>query len=75
MPSDINLTSFSILMSRIKGDLKTFVHSVQKLEDLKNGARILIAESCTHNSTCDDIEELRFLVELKSIQVNLLSLT
>lgn len=59
VPSDINLTSFSILMSRIKGDLKTFVHSVQKLEDLKDGARILIAESCTHNSTCDDIGRVK----------------
>lgn len=59
VPSHINLTSFSILMSRIKGDLKTFVHSVQKLEDLKDGARVLIAESCTHNSTCDDIGRVK----------------
>lgn len=59
VPSHINLTSFSILVSRIKGDLKTFVHSVQKLEDLKDGARILITESCTHNSTCDDIGRVK----------------
>lgn len=59
VPSHINLTSFSILMSRIKGDLETFVYSVRKLEDLKDGARILIAESCTHNSTCDDIGRVK----------------
>lgn len=54
-PSDIWLTSFSILFARYKGDLKTMVAGVQAVEQLKDGDRILMAEGCTHHRQCDDI--------------------
>lgn len=59
VPAHIDLTSFSIVMSRIKGDLEEFVCSVHKVDELPDGARILMAESCTHNSTCEDIGRVK----------------
>lgn len=55
VPEDIFLTSFSILMARKKGFLKTAVKGVRELEDIKDGDKILIAEGCTHHRQCGDI--------------------
>ena len=54
-PDDILLTSFSILVARYKGNLKTLVDGASALDSLKNGDRILISEGCTHHRQCDDI--------------------
>ena len=55
VPDEINLTSFSILMARYKGFLKTAVDGVRTLDKLKAGSKILIAEGCTHHRQCQDI--------------------
>lgn len=55
VPSEIKLTSFSILFARHKGDLKELVRGVRSLKALPDSARILIAESCTHNHSHEDI--------------------
>ena len=55
VPSDIPLTSFSILFARQKGDLKTFQEGIKVIEKLKGNSRILIAEICTHNTSHEDI--------------------
>ena len=55
VPEDIKLTSFSILFARYKGDLEEEVRGVKALEHLEDGAKILIAEGCTHHRQCDDI--------------------
>ena len=55
VPSDIYLTSFSILMARYKGLLDDAVRGAIAVEDLKDGDTILIAEGCTHHRQCDDI--------------------
>lgn len=55
IPSDIRLTSFSILLARYKGDLKTFVNGASVIDDLKPGDNILIAEACTHHPKDGDI--------------------
>lgn len=54
-PEDIPLTSFSILFSRYKGDLKTQLEGVRTLEKLQDGDIILMAEGCTHHRQCEDI--------------------
>lgn len=54
-PSDILLTSFSILFARYKGNLKTLVDGARMLRHLENGDKILISEGCTHHRQCDDI--------------------
>lgn len=55
VPEHIPLTSFSILFARYKGDIKSFVDGVNTIKDLKDGANILISESCTHNHSHEDI--------------------
>ena len=55
VPTEIPLTSFSILMARYKGYLDTAVKGVQAMEHLKDGDKILISEGCTHHRQCDDI--------------------
>lgn len=54
-PTDIPLTSFSILFAKYKGDLKELVNGVKVINNLKNGDKILIAEGCTHHRQCEDI--------------------
>lgn len=55
VPSDIKLTSFSILMARFKGFLGTAVNGAQTLDSLKDGDTVLISEGCTHHRQCEDI--------------------
>lgn len=55
VPEDIPLTSFSILMARYKGDLKTVVKGAYALDDLQDGDTVLISEGCTHHRQCEDI--------------------
>ncbi|MCM1157378.1 MAG: [FeFe] hydrogenase H-cluster maturation GTPase HydF [Bacteroidales bacterium] len=54
-PETVPLTSFSILMARKKGFLKTAVGGVLTLDALQDGDKILIAEGCTHHRQCEDI--------------------
>ncbi len=54
-PEDIQLTSFSILFARYKGDLTAAVRGAAMLDKLNNGDRVLISEGCTHHRQCNDI--------------------
>jgi len=54
-PSDIPLTSFSILFARCKGELDTLTAGAKAVEALKDGDTVLIAEGCTHHRQTDDI--------------------
>lgn len=54
-PSDILLTSFSILMARHKGNLESAVKGVLAFQNLQDGDKVLIAEGCTHHRQCEDI--------------------
>ncbi len=55
VPADMQLTSFSILMARYKGDLKPNVKGARALEHLQDGDVVLISEGCTHHRQCEDI--------------------
>ncbi|MGL4989588.1 MAG: [FeFe] hydrogenase H-cluster maturation GTPase HydF [Sarcina sp.] len=65
VPSNIKLTSFSILFSRQKGDLKEFIDGVNNIRNLKNGSKILMAESCTHNVSHEDIGQVKIPMMLR----------
>lgn len=65
-PSDIYLTSFSILMARYKGFLETAVKGVSIIKNLQDGARVLIAEGCTHHRQCNDIGTVKLPKLLKA---------
>ena len=55
VPREVPLTSFSILMARYKGLLEDAVRGAAAVENLKDGATVLVAEGCTHHRQCDDI--------------------
>ena len=55
VPEQIQLTSFSILMARYKGDLPLAVAGAAAVNRLKGGDKVLIAEGCTHHRQCEDI--------------------
>ncbi len=61
LPEHINLTSFSILMARQKGDLKVFINGISSIDKLKykEYPRVLIMESCSHNTSHDDIGRVK----------------
>lgn len=59
VPKEIKLTSFSIIFARQKGELRDFVHGVSKIEELDENSRILISESCTHNTSHEDIGRVK----------------
>ena len=54
-PSDVMLTSFSILFARYKGNLKELVKGASALSKLKDCDKVLISEGCTHHRQCNDI--------------------
>lgn len=58
-PSELMLTSFSILFARFKGDLPSLVKSVKVIDTLSDGDKILISEGCTHHRQCDDIGSVK----------------
>lgn len=55
IPEDIPLTGFSVAYARMRGPFDAYAEGVKKLSDLKDGDRILMLESCTHQVSCDDI--------------------
>lgn len=55
VPTEIPLTSFSILFARYKGLLDAAVKGAEALDKLKDGDNVLICEGCTHHRQCDDI--------------------
>lgn len=54
-----DITSFSIVLARQKGDLKTFVDGANSIENLKENSKILICETCTHNQSHEDIGRVK----------------
>jgi [FeFe] hydrogenase H-cluster maturation GTPase HydF len=59
IPPEVPLTSFSILLARQKGNFDAYLKGTPHIDKLKDGDRILIMESCTHHSTCDDIGRVK----------------
>lgn len=55
VPETTPLTSFSLLMARYKGDLRTLVEGAAALGALTDEGRVLISEGCTHHRQCEDI--------------------
>lgn len=55
VPDEVPLTSFSILMARFKGTLAASVAAAERLGQLADGDKVLVAEGCTHRRQCDDI--------------------
>jgi [FeFe] hydrogenase H-cluster maturation GTPase HydF len=59
IPRDWALTSFSVLLAAAKGDLRAFVAGAEAIDTLRPGARVLIAEACTHVPDTEDIGRVK----------------
>lgn len=59
VPESIPLTSFSVVLARAKGLFSDYVKGTPFISRLRDGDRVLILESCTHNVTCDDIGRVK----------------
>ena len=58
-PESIPLTAFSILLSRLKGDLVAQTRAAVAIESLRPGDKVLVAESCTHHPVEEDIGRVK----------------
>ncbi len=58
-PSNIPCTTFSILFSRLKGDLQMMARGAAAIDSLQDGDKVLIAESCSHHADADDIGRVK----------------
>ncbi len=55
VPQNVEMTSFSILFARYKGELWGAVKGADELDNLQDGDSVLISEGCTHHRQCGDI--------------------
>ncbi len=54
-PVESTLTSFSILLSAVKGDVEQFALAAHKIDCLTEDSKVLIAEACSHAPLSEDI--------------------
>ncbi len=66
VPKDIELTSFSILFARYKGNLEGAVKGAAMLDRLSDGDKVLISEGCTHHRQCGDIGTVKLPMWIRS---------
>ena len=59
IPAEVPLTSFSMLMAKIKGDIYKFIEGARQIDRLNDGDRVLILESCAHHALDDDIARVK----------------
>jgi len=65
VPDHIELTSFSILFARYKGELMPAVNAARVLDSLRDGDTVLISEGCTHHRQCGDIGTVKLPAMIK----------
>lgn len=65
IPEDIPLTGFSVVFARLKGDFENYLKGAPHISNLKDGDKVLILESCTHQVSCDDIGRFKIPAWLK----------
>lgn len=58
-PEKSNITSFSILMARSKGDIDELVKGAAAIDALNENSRVLISEACTHAPLEEDIGRVK----------------
>lgn len=58
-PDSVPLTAFSILLSRLKGDLVAQTQAALAIDELCPGDKVLIAETCTHHPIEEDIGRVK----------------
>jgi len=66
IPSKIRVTTYSLIIARHRGDLPLFIKGLKKIDGLKNGDKVLIAEVCSHHTQEDDIGTVKIPKWLRS---------
>ncbi len=59
VPSNIPLTSFSMLLANQKGQINQLIDGTKAIPSLCDGDQVLFLESCTHSTTHDDIGKVK----------------
>ena len=59
VPPSVPLTSFSIVLAHHKGDFENYLKGTPQICNLQDGDKILMLESCTHQTSCDDIGRVK----------------
>lgn len=65
IPSSVALTSFSIVLAHHKGNFQNYLQGTRHIENLHDGNRILMLESCSHHVSCEDISRVKIPALLK----------
>lgn len=59
LPAEQPLTSFSICLARQKGPFDAYLQGTPHIARLRDGDRLLLLESCTHQINCHDIGRVK----------------
>lgn len=59
VPTHIPLTGFSVLLARSKGCFQNYLKGTPFIDSLDEGDRVLLLESCSHHSSCEDIGRVK----------------
>ena len=59
IPKNIRLTSFFFFFARYKGFLEIALEGIKEIPKLKENAKILIVEGCSHHRQCEDIGTIK----------------
>lgn len=59
VPKWLPLTGFSVLLARMKGPFDKYLEGTPVIDQLGDNDRVLILESCSHHSSCDDIGRVK----------------
>lgn len=65
IPANIPLTSFSIVLAHRKGYFQEYIKGTRTIDSLQDGDTILLLESCSHHTTCEDIGRVKIPALLK----------
>ena len=65
IPSSVALTSFSIVLAHHKGNFQNYLQGTRHIENLHDGNRIFMLESCSHHVSCEDIGRVKIPALLK----------
>ncbi len=58
-PNGVPLTSFSVLLADVKGDIGAFLEGAKTIDSLTENDKVLIAEACTHAPQTEDIGRVK----------------
>lgn len=65
VPQTVPLTSFSVVLARAKGNFDNYLKGTPHISQLRDGDKVLILESCTHISSCEDIGRVKLPAMLR----------